>query len=224
MEATKIIINWEDIELAGWWDMNYSDFNWQAKTWATVTLDLASTVTPTANFTVNAPATIKDGQTYILRVNNGPTAYTMTLGTNVTNPYSEVLSLTPNWIDQFIFLAIWGNLELQPSLWGSIGAYVESINWASWPVTLKTVNGTSLIWSGNIAVQATLSNITAAQIKTWTATTQRSVTAAALAWGLIRISEDANNILASGGKLWAGTQADYDALGTYDATTVYITV
>lgn len=61
--------------------MKYSDFNWQAKSGATVTLDLACTITPSANFTVNAPSTIKDGQSYILRVNNGSTAYTMTLGT-----------------------------------------------------------------------------------------------------------------------------------------------
>ena len=103
-------------EVWAWnWDMLYSDFNFQNKTWATITLDLASTITPSANFTVNAPSTIKDWQTYILRVNNGSTAYTMTLGTNITNPYGTDLTLTADWFDQFVFLAVWWKLELQPS-------------------------------------------------------------------------------------------------------------
>ena len=79
----------------------------------TVTLDLSSTITPSANFTVNAPSTIRDWQRYILRVTSWATAYTMTLWTNVTNPYWVDLTLTANWIDQFIFLAVWWNLELQ---------------------------------------------------------------------------------------------------------------
>ena len=102
------------------WDMNYSDFAWDTATWATVTLELNTEITPSANFTVNAPATIKDWQTYILRVTNGATAYTMTLGTNITNPYSTDITLTANGVDQFVFLAIGGNLELQPDAeWGS---------------------------------------------------------------------------------------------------------
>ena len=215
--------NWN--EVGSWaWDMLYSDFNWQAKTWATITLDLASTITPTANFTVNAPSTIRDGQTYILRVNNWATAYTMTLGTNITNPYQESTLLTADWIDQFIFLAVWGNLELQPSTWASVGDYVESVNWNSWAVTLKTINSTSIVGSGNIAVQATLSNISAALIKAWTSTTKYAVTAAGLAWGLIRISSAENNILANGWKLWAWTQEDYEALTSYDEDTVYLTI
>ena len=59
-------------------------------------MSLNTTITPSANFTVNAPSTIKDGQVYILRVTNGGTAYTMTLGTNITNPYSTDTTLTAN--------------------------------------------------------------------------------------------------------------------------------
>lgn len=69
-------------------------------------MDLACTITPSSNFTVNAPSTIIDGQSYILRVNNGSTAYTMTLGTNMTNPYGTSLTLTAGGVDQFVFLAI----------------------------------------------------------------------------------------------------------------------
>lgn len=125
------------------WDMLYADFNWVAKTWAIITLDLASTYTPSANFTVNAPSTIKDWQTYILRVNNESTAYTMTLWTNVTNPFGTDITLTDYWIDQFVFLAIWGNLELQPE-WG--GGW-----WWGWAITADTTwteTSISKIWVG----------------------------------------------------------------------------
>ena len=103
-------------EVGAWtWDMLYADFNWVTKTWATVTLDLNSEITPSANFTVNAPSTIKDWQIYVLRVTNWVTAYTMTLGTGITNPQSVDTTLTANWVDQFVFLAVDWNLELQPT-------------------------------------------------------------------------------------------------------------
>ena len=38
----------------------------------------------------------------------------MTLGTGIINPYSTDTTLTANGVDQFVFLAIGGNLELQP--------------------------------------------------------------------------------------------------------------
>ena len=105
------------MEVGAWsWDMLYADFNWASKTWATVTLDLNSTITPSANFTVNAPSTIKDWQMYVLRVTQWATAYTMTLWTNVTNPYGESLTMSAYTVNQFSFLAVGWNLELQPSV------------------------------------------------------------------------------------------------------------
>lgn len=123
------------------WDMSYSDFNAVAKTWATVTMDLFSTITPSANFTVNAPSTIKEWQTYILRVTNESTAYTMTLWTNMTNPFETDLTLTDYWVDQFVFLAVGGKLELQPE-WG--GGW-----WWGWAITADTTwteTSISKIW------------------------------------------------------------------------------
>lgn len=108
--------DWDSWEIVWDGDMSYSDFNFKTKTWSSISLDLASTIAPNSNFTINAPSDIKDWQTYILRVNNWSTAYTMTLGTNITNPYSTDITLTANWLDQFVFLAIWGNLELQPDM------------------------------------------------------------------------------------------------------------
>ena len=129
-----------DVTLTAW-DMFYSDFNAVVKTWATVTMDLFSTITPSANFTVNAPSTIKEGQTYILRVTNESTAYTMTLWTNMTNPFETDLTLTDYWVDQFVFLAVDGKLELQPE-WG--GGW-----WWGWAITADTTwteTSISKIW------------------------------------------------------------------------------
>lgn len=43
-------------------------------------------------------------------------------------------------------------------------------------------------------------------------------------WGDVKVSSQANNILTSWMKIWAGTQANYEALGTYDNNTVYLTI
>lgn len=100
------------------WDMNYSDFNFVTWSWATVTLWLSTKIVPAANFTVNAPATVKDWQYYLLRVENWATVYTMTLGTNITNPYNVDATLSANDIDMFVFLWVGSNLELLPQqLW-----------------------------------------------------------------------------------------------------------
>ena len=102
----------------GWWgwDMLYADFYFDTLTWASVDMVLSADYTPASNFTVNAPATMEDWQVYILRVNNSDPVYTMTLGTNITNPHNVDLTLTPDCIDMFVFLAVWWELELQPEL------------------------------------------------------------------------------------------------------------
>jgi len=108
----NITINNNVISALG--DMRYADFNAVTATGATVTMSLNTAIEPSQNFTVNAPATIKDGQIYILRVTNGATPYTMTLGQNITNPYEVNTSLTTDGVDQFVFFATGGKLELQP--------------------------------------------------------------------------------------------------------------
>jgi hypothetical protein len=40
----------------------------------------------------------------------------------------------------------------------------------------------------------------------------------------VKVSTQANNILTSWMKIWAGTQANYESLGTYDNNTVYLTI
>lgn len=109
-----------------WWDMYYNNFNWVTKTWSSFDLDLSSKYVPTWNFTVNAPSDIKEWQTYLLRVDNWATAYTMSLWTWITNLQWTDITLTPNAIDMFVFLATkdWNDpvkLELQ-----------KEINTSSW--------------------------------------------------------------------------------------------
>ena len=180
------------------WDVKYSDFNWKTKTGATVTLDLASTITPSADFTINAPSTIIDWQSYILRVNNGSTAYNMTLGTNITNPFWTSISLTAWWIDQFVFLAIWGNLELQPE---SIG-WVSSVNWQTWDVTIAEIPSGWTEWQILMMVSWN---------PTWVTPTAK--------WFKMIASNSPLSVPYD----WYGTQTQYDNLSSYSNNTEYRT-
>ena len=134
-ELDALHVNWEEYKFpANEWDMKYSDFSLVTKSGATVTLDLFSEIEPSANFTVNAPSEIKEGQMYILRVTTWATPYTMTLWTWITNPYNESTTLTANTVHQFGFLAIDWDLELQPSAtW-----------WVWWTITWTLSNQTDL--------------------------------------------------------------------------------
>lgn len=161
------------------WDMLYADYNWVTKTGSAITMNLNSVIEPSANFTVYAPNFIKDWQIYLLRVNNGATAYTMTLGSHITNPYSVDTTLKANSINQFTFLAVDWNLELQPTMddtnttytawtWLSLSANNEFSVDTTVVATktdlnskqdtlvsgtnIKTINNNSLLGSGNINI------------------------------------------------------------------------
>jgi len=127
----------------GWtWDMAYADFEWETKTWASVTLDLTSTITPSANFTVNKPSTIKEWQIYILRVTSWSTVYTMSLGEGINNPWNLDLSLNTNETAQFVFLAINSSaLELQKPGWWDL-EYVTELEY-EWLPSSKLTNWVS---------------------------------------------------------------------------------
>lgn len=99
-----------------------------------IELWLSTTVTPNANFQVWFPSDLKDGQAYVLRVNNNQVAYTMTLDPEIYNPWNVDLTLTPNAIDMFIFLAVWDKLELQP-LWWKKAAFVTQAEYDVLPAS-----------------------------------------------------------------------------------------
>lgn len=87
---------------------------------------------------------------------------------------------------------------------------------------IKTINSTSLLWSGNISI---------AEFNPWSGTTWQVVTKTAnwyewanpSGWDVM-VSSQANNILTSWMKIWAWTQANYENLWTYDNNTLYLTI
>lgn len=149
LSATNVWTNWQvltqtsswptwcDVEWWGW-DMQYCDFNFVTKTWASVSLDLNSEITPSSDFTVNVPSEIKNWQAYVLRVNSWATPYTMTLGSCINNPNDMDLTLTANWTDQFVFFAINDNeLDLQMSAENEI-VYVTQAEYNALPASKNT--------------------------------------------------------------------------------------
>ena len=143
--ATKKYVD-DAVAWAGGWDMCYADFSPVSKSWASITLDLYSTLTPSANFTVNKPSTVKAWQTYVLRITSWATAYTMTLGTWVTNPFGTDLVLTPNWVDQFVFYATSSStLELQKD-YDDENIFVTQDEYENLPSTKLTDNKTYFIY------------------------------------------------------------------------------
>ena len=131
---------WTEVWSWGWWawDMLYADFEFVTKSWASITLDLSSDITPSANFTVNVPSEIKEWQAYVLRVNSWATAYTMTLGSGITNPFWVDLTLTANSTEQFVFYAVSSSaLELQ-SDWGLENVFVTQAEYNALPSSKET--------------------------------------------------------------------------------------
>lgn len=120
--------------------MKYADFNWSIPTWTNVTLSLSTEYSPTADFVVNAPSTIKDWQTYILRVSNWATTYVMSLWENIINLQQTNINLTQNATDMFVFLAVDGKLELQKDI-NPNGVWTPN----DWQLTIQK-NGTQ-IWT-----------------------------------------------------------------------------
>ena len=113
-KISKMYFNGSDYDL---WDNRY-DWDWKTKTivnWE-VELWLRTVVdTPTSNFTLVAPNDLVDWAWYAIRIIN-ETSYTMTLWEWFTNPRNVSLTLSGNATDQFTFLCIDWNLELQPEV------------------------------------------------------------------------------------------------------------
>ena len=118
----------------GGWDMSYEDFAWHTLTGTSLVIeDISNNITPSSNFTVSA-GTVKPGIEYVLRVNTGNTAYTMTLGTGVTNPNGYSTELTPNKVNQFKFIATSNSqLELEG---------VDTSEYLTWLTILSYGNST----------------------------------------------------------------------------------
>ena len=185
--GTSSSSDWTEV---GAWsgDMLYSDFWWETLTWTSVTLALRWEIEPSANFTVNKPNDLKDWQFYVLRVITWATAYTMTLGTDVTNPYSEDLTLVANNIQQFMFLAKGWNLELQPSTEIDISwKQDKATSWSTAPSTTP-----SYIWQQYVD---TTNNIL--YVAKWTSSSSDWIVAGKTYTAWTNISIDANNVISA---------------------------
>lgn len=142
--------------------MKWSDFERDEQNNANVILGLTTQTTPTEDFTVSVPSTVKEGQEYVLRVNSWATAYVMTLWNGITNPKNVDISLHANTSDVFVFLALdnWV-LELQPIVY-------ELVDPNDWVLTIQK-NGSTIAtftanqWTNttaNITVPTVVDNLT----------------------------------------------------------------
>ena len=88
----------------------------------------------------------------------------------------------------------------------------------SW-VNIRTINWTSILWSWNIDTPTGIPS------QTWEAGKFLTTDWSSVSWGVptgwIEV-DSASPIQLT--KIWAGTQAQYEALGSYDSTTVYLTI
>ena len=131
------------------------DFYWNAEVISngTITLWLSTTVTPNANFQVLPPSEVKDGQTYILRVNNEATTYNMSLSPLIYNPHQVDLTLTPNAIDMFVFLGVNGSLELQPLYNGLRSMFKTQDEYDALPASKNTDGNLYIIVDTHLNIQ-----------------------------------------------------------------------
>lgn len=119
-----------------------------------------------------------------------------TVPTNVSDFNNDAWYLTSStWVSSF-----------NGSTWAvTYTAPVTSVNSSTWAVTVNEVPS----WWTNWDV---LTNVS------WTATWQ------APSWWDVQISSQANNILTTGTKIRAWTEANYQSLWTYDNNTIYLTI
>ena len=144
--------------------IKWSDYEWTEWTGGNITLSLCTNIEPTENFVVNAPSTIKEWQEYLLRVESGNTSYVMSLANNITNPNNVDITLSPNSLVVFHFLAVSDStLELQKLPWGWGGGSAND-----WVLTIQK-NGTTVATftanqstntTANIAVPTVTDNLT----------------------------------------------------------------
>ena len=87
----------------------FDDYSFQLASGNTITIQsLWTKFWPMADFEIEAWV-VKEGMYYTLRIDTSSTAYTMTLGTGISNPYWESLTLTADKTTTVIMLATSAN-------------------------------------------------------------------------------------------------------------------
>lgn len=198
------------ITVNDWSTVQNDNLRWWVTQWVWVSWDW-NTIVNTGVLSVN-------GQTWEVTVQE-----TLVSGTNIKTINTQSLlwngDITINWIlsgpltptaSATYAGRIWFNTT-DSKFWKCDGtAWTEvtpvfSVNWNTWAVTvqetlvsgtnIKTINNQDILWSGNLNI-----------------------------WWDVQVSTQANNILTSWMKIWAGTEANYTNLWTYDSNTVYLTI
>ena len=129
--------------------IRWSDFERDEQNNANVILSLTTQTTPTEDFTVSAPSTVRVWQEYVLRVISTETAYVMTLWQWIVNPKQVDINLHTHTTDTYVFLALddW-TLELQPIV-------SEWANPNDWRLTIQKNGTTVATFTANQATNAT---------------------------------------------------------------------
>lgn len=107
----------------------------------------------------------------------------------------------------------WGVIFQYDSWLGTVSHFLID----NWDTSTREMVLSCLIWASNEIWKAT---VTYNSSWTVTAVTDNFISL----WGDVMVSSQANNILTSWMKIWAWTQANYQALGSYDTNTVYLTI
>ena len=142
--------------------IQWSDFERDEQNNANVILSLTTQTTPTEDFTVSAPSTVRAWQEYVLRVISTETAYVMTLWQWIVNPKQVDINLHTHTTDTYVFLALddW-TLELQPivSEWANPNDWVLTIQKNGTTVATFTANQATNT-TANITVPTVVDNLT----------------------------------------------------------------
>ena len=185
-------------------------------TWDYYLVETVSTATPPVNYKPNgssytwtASSTtesgelevwdiyIYDGTNWLLQLNHGKTV-----------SFSEIAWLPSD------------NTALGNALWAKQDALTLPATPTQWNLVTWWADNKTLVdgWAIPTGVPTV-----------WTNGQVLTVVSGVAAWanasgGDVQISTQANNILTSWAKIWAGTQANYEALWSYDNNTVYLTI
>ena len=142
--------------------IRWSDFERDEQNNANVILSLTTQTTPTEDFTVSAPSTVRVWQEYVLRVISTETAYVMTLWQWIVNPKQVDINLHTHTTDTYVFLALddW-TLELQPivSEWANPNDWILTIQKNGTTVATFTANQATNA-TANIEVPSVIDNLT----------------------------------------------------------------
>lgn len=135
---------------------------------------------------------------------------------------AEIKKVYKNWVAYDVFNTDYVDSTLSTSSTNAIEnwAVATALNWkqdtlVSW-TNIKTINWSSVLGSGDLAISWLPS-------QSWQAWKYLTTDWTNASWGTVSwwITNDTTGTTTTVTKIWAGTEAEYWALSSYDATTIY---